>query len=580
LAYEFTPANAQGLGGNFLLQNNRQDHYRSFEVSLKRSFRNAEVFGDYTRSRARSNEPLDFILANPVSLLANPLFAEQVPGALPWDAPNRFISYGWTPLPFWSLLLSYFLEYRTGFPYPLVSPYGQLVGQPDQFRFPNYLSLDVGVEKRFRFRGREWAVRLAVVNLTDHQNPDSVNNIAGSSRFFAGGQARAFTGRLRLVGETGAATAASTTPSSVCRLIPLICRIAGAPPPSTPTAPPPTPPAQPTPAPAPSPQETGPPATASIYGNTGLWKVLTADTLPVRQASFSTWYDRINRNPGDLTISTFGFGGAVGVLNRLEVAADLEANRNLAVGRADEVSFGQQALGFFGNLTPGSPPLPAELVSGSSRVPQLRFPPVPTGALTGAAGYYDLAPFAGLVSSGSAVGLLSVGAKYKLLSEASGDPVGLAVHAYFGVPIHKSIDFLLTHPVGTADLQFGFDGIVSRSVGDIADLYLNAGYRHINQPAHVSVYHLAEELPLGFGITVPRTARIQFVAESTAEVFVGSHTPNTTFGAEDPVDLAIGLRAYLGRSFTVSGGYRRPLNQYGGDKNGFVLSLAYSYPHH
>jgi len=319
------------------------------------------------------------------------------------------------------------------------------------------------------------------------------------------------------------------------------------------------------------------PAVAGVYGNTGLWKVFTAQTLPAGQASLSIWYDRINRNPGHLIVSTLGFGGCVGITDRLEVGVDLEANRHVLVGRAEELSFGQQALGFFGNKTRGSLPLPAELIPGSSRVPQLRFPPTAAGTLSGVAGYYNLLPFAGLVGSGGAVGLLSIGGKYRILSESDGDPAGLAVHAYFDVPIHKSIDFLLRHPVGTADLQFGFDGIVSKALGDIAELHWNAGYRHINQPAHISVFRLAEVLPLGFGFTIPRDARIQFMGESTAEVFVGSHTPDFTSGAEDPVDVTLGLRARFARSFTFSAGYRRPLNQFGGDKNGFVLSLAYSY---
>src|SRR5207247_7980617 len=103
--------------------------------------------------------------------------------------------------------------------------------------------------------------------------------------------------------------------------------------------------------------------------------------------------------------------------------------------------------------------------------------------------------------TGAAVCLLSIARKYKMLSESDGAPVALAVHAHFGIPIHKSIDFLLTHPVGTADLQFGFDGIVSKRLGGIAELYWNVGYRHINQPAHVSVFRLGKELPLGFGFT-------------------------------------------------------------------------------
>lgn|SRR5262245_18029539 len=315
--------------------------------------------------------------------------------------------------------------------------------------------------------------------------------------------------------------------------------------------------------------------TASIYGNTGLWKVLTADTLARGQAAVSASYDRVNRNPGYLTVSTVGFGGALGFRFGLEFGAYLEAHRHVLVGRADQLSFGQQALGFFGDGTPGSPPLPGELMPGSSRVPQLRSPPAPTGILTGAAGYYNLLPFAGLVGSGGAVGSVTVGAKIKILSESSGKPLGVAIHPYFSVPIHKAIDFLQTHPVGTADLQFGLDGILGKSIGNKANLYWNAGYRRIAQPAHVSVFKLAEEIPLGFGFTIPSNSSFQLIGESTAEVFVGSHTPNTTFGAEDPVDLTLGFRTYFGGSFAFSAGYRRPLNQFGGDKNGFVLNLNY-----
>lgn len=321
------------------------------------------------------------------------------------------------------------------------------------------------------------------------------------------------------------------------------------------------------------------PEVASTYGNTGLWRVLTADTLPQGYTSLSIWYDRTDRNPGSLQISTLGFGGAVGVWNRIEFGVSFQAHRDVVVQRPDQLSFGQQALGFFGNKTPGSPPAAFELMPGSSLVPQLRSPPSPNGVLTGAAGYYDLVPFAGLVRSGSAAGLLSFGLKFNLLSEARGDSFGLAVHPYFDLPIHKAIHFLLTHPVGTADLQFGFDGIVSKRIGNVAELYWNAGYRQIDQPAHISIYRLAEEVPVEFGVVAPLTSRFQFVMESTAEIFVGAHSPNTTFGPEDPVDITLGLRGRLARGLSFSAGYRRPVNQFGGDKNGFVMSLGYNYPY-
>src|SRR5215475_13664287 len=103
--------------------------------------------------------------------------------------------------------------------------------------------------------------------------------------------------------------------------------------------------------------------TVSESGNTGLWKVLTASTLARRKMSFSVWYDRTNRNPGALTISTTGFSAAYGIGGRFELGAALEANKRVLVRRQDQLSFGQQALGLFGNQTPGAPPLPNELVS-------------------------------------------------------------------------------------------------------------------------------------------------------------------------------------------------------------------------
>ena len=316
--------------------------------------------------------------------------------------------------------------------------------------------------------------------------------------------------------------------------------------------------------------------TASELGNTGLWKVITAETLAPGQTSFSVWYDRINRNPGALVVSTTGVSAAGGISERLEVGASFEANRRIVSGRPDQLSFGQQALGFFGSQVPGSPPLPGERVAGSSRMGQLRSPAVPTGTLTGAAGYYDLLPFAGLVPEGDGIGQVSLALKWKILSEAAGAPLGLAARGHFDIPIRKGIDYLLLHPTGTADLQFGFDGIVSRNIGDTAALYWNAGYRHINQPVHVSVVQLADEVPLAFGWNIPRTNRIQFTGEATAEIFVGAHTPNTTFSAEDPVDLTLGFRFAIRPRLTLSAGYRRPLNQHGGDKNGFVVSAAVS----
>ena len=189
-AWETQPA-----GGTLVLHNNRQDRYVAGEAWLRHAFgENAQMEVDYTRSRASSNEVLD-------PNLATLILAPQQPGPLLWDAPHRVVSSGWTPIPIWGLLLSGFFEYRTGFPFSVLNEQQQLVGAPNRMRFPNYYSLNVGLEKRFRFQGHEWAVRVTGVNITGHNNPDSVVNNKDAPNFltYAGGQQRAFTLRLRLV---------------------------------------------------------------------------------------------------------------------------------------------------------------------------------------------------------------------------------------------------------------------------------------------------------------------------------------------------------------------------------------------
>lgn len=316
--------------------------------------------------------------------------------------------------------------------------------------------------------------------------------------------------------------------------------------------------------------------TASLYGTTGLWKILSPDTVPLGQGSFSVWYDRFGRNPGFLMISTVGVGGAVGLTDRLEFGAHLQINRKVLSHRINQLSFGQQTSGFFGNQTPGSPPLPSELVAGSNRMPQLRFPPSPFGALTGAAGYYNLAPFASK-REGNGIGTVGLGFKMRILSETVGDPLGLGLRVYADIPTHRSANYLLARPTQTGDWQFGFDALASKNVGDLVGLYWNAGFRKVQDPDNGRIVNLSNVMPLSFGFTFPRTTRIQLVEELTADLLVGEKTPNTSFGAEDALDITVGFRLFLNRYLSLSGGLRVPLSQFGDDKHGFVANLAYNY---
>jgi hypothetical protein len=95
--------------------------------------------------------------------------------------------------------MAYLLDWRTGLPFSALDEAGHVSGEPNSFRFPNYFELNVHIERRMHLWNHWWAFRLGINNLTDHSNPNLVNNVTSSPQFlsFYGGQSRAFTFRIR-----------------------------------------------------------------------------------------------------------------------------------------------------------------------------------------------------------------------------------------------------------------------------------------------------------------------------------------------------------------------------------------------
>ncbi|MGH2396720.1 MAG: TonB-dependent receptor domain-containing protein [bacterium] len=186
------------LAGDYLLRDIRHDHYDAVEISIRRVFqRGFSLFGSYTRSSARTNAVLDFDPNDPV-------FSPQADGPLSWDTPNRFISWGWLPLPKTRRLdFVYAVEWRDGFPFSVVNQNGQIIGAPNSRRFPDFFSLDPGIEWRFHFRKHQLALRGVVENVTGHNNRLTVNSNIDSPQFLSLGESRgrAFTARIRLLGR-------------------------------------------------------------------------------------------------------------------------------------------------------------------------------------------------------------------------------------------------------------------------------------------------------------------------------------------------------------------------------------------
>jgi hypothetical protein len=193
------------VDGNFFLENQRDDRYDAFTVSLRHRFRqHYEIFGAYTRSRARTNQVFDFGVDFPV-------LSQQLPGPYPWDTPNRFVGYG--VVPFFKLPivhkvdLVYSVEARTGLPVNPTLETGAIYppDPPGTFRLPIYYTVNLEFEKRIHLFGRYWEVRAGFDNVTNHADAMLSNSFINPPTqpvpIFIDGNGRALDGRIRYLGK-------------------------------------------------------------------------------------------------------------------------------------------------------------------------------------------------------------------------------------------------------------------------------------------------------------------------------------------------------------------------------------------
>jgi len=194
--FVYESPNAPYNAGTYLLTNQRRSDYHAVSLSLRHNFAgNYVLFGAYTRSLAYTNAAIDY------SPTIGPL-GPQAPGPLPWNSPNRFLSWGWLPVPMlknWDFV--YTVDWRTGFPFTAVDASQTVVGAPNSQRYPDYFSLSPGLEWRFHLRGLYLGLRGVMENATGRENPLVVNNNVDSPEYgtFSEPLGRALTARLRLI---------------------------------------------------------------------------------------------------------------------------------------------------------------------------------------------------------------------------------------------------------------------------------------------------------------------------------------------------------------------------------------------
>jgi outer membrane protein OmpA-like peptidoglycan-associated protein len=267
------------------------------------------------------------------------------------------------------------------------------------------------------------------------------------------------------------------------------------------------------------------PSAPTTLGDTGLFRLVgSADTLPRGFFSVGLFRDNVDRDPKSTDFAVHGLVVGYGVTDHLEVFGSLGVENRVRALRLDE---------------PGGPNA---------------YPFVSEGWTTG-------------------FGDLWLGAKYSFVDAPRGDSVGFALRAFARVPTADA-----ARGLGPGTASLGGDLIVSRSLGDSADLHAVAGYEVNGNPARPETVATLDEgtfpgpdfvanaLRWGVGISLPTGRVAQLQAELSGRLYGDTTVPQT-----HTADLIVGAALWL-----KPGLYVRPAFVYalGYDGRGQDVSVA------
>jgi hypothetical protein len=180
------------------LTNTGSSHYRELETTVHFTVHHSEVNASYIRSRTRGD--LNNLSAVFIPF-AQPVIRPNVYGILPYDVPNRVVTWGIFSLPK-GFKFSPIADIHTGAPYSNIDTLQNYVGTPNGQQFATFFTLDVKVYREFRIpflgsehgKGKGHHVRLGFysLNVTNHGNYNAVFNNVTAPNFgqFVGFQDR------------------------------------------------------------------------------------------------------------------------------------------------------------------------------------------------------------------------------------------------------------------------------------------------------------------------------------------------------------------------------------------------------
>lgn len=295
----------------------------------------------------------------------------------------------------------------------------------------------------------------------------------------------------------------------------------------------------------------------ATLGTLGLFTLESGETLPRRAAAFSAYVNKFSREPGSASIVNVGWNVSYGIADWVSTYLVFEPHRHVHVSRPARLSF---------NAPGGNPQFGTTMYRSLTSVPG------------SAPGYIEDFPFVG--RNGGGIGEFTLGLKFGLLSERRGKPVNLAVRSDFILPTRTSLSDLLGVQNQNGVFDFNVGLALSKTFHNLLMGTFNWNYRFTRDPEFDGVKALvrADQMRAGVGFLAFPEKRMQLMAEFNGLVFMGEHTPTTTFGARDPFEVIAGVRLYPWRNVGVDLGYRNTANlKAHGDRNGFVVKLGYAY---
>ena len=171
-----------GTTGELLLSSTGNSSYREADVGLNFTYGStADVHVSYARSTAQGDLNT---LTNYMNAIMWPVVGANRYTTASTDVPNRFLARGrLMPTPRWLMLG--ILDWRSGLPYSVVNDTLDYVGARNSLRFPTYLRLEVGLERRFKILTFQPWIGVRVWNALSSFLPTDVQNNLGS-RYYGG----------------------------------------------------------------------------------------------------------------------------------------------------------------------------------------------------------------------------------------------------------------------------------------------------------------------------------------------------------------------------------------------------------